>query len=71
MRPSRWLMGQASEREKRLDALHRAIERRGCVVERFGSAWRVYGRDVDILAVDLADIAPAELRPPRRVEVQP
>ena len=57
MRPSRWLMGQAREREKRLDALHRAIER------------RVYGRDVDILAVDLADIAPAELMPPRRGEL--
>jgi len=56
-------------RAKRIDSLHRAIERHGCVVERFGSAWRVYGREVDILVADLADIVPAELKPPRNGEL--
>lgn len=55
-------------RARRIAALYRAIERHGCTVERVGSAWRVYGREVDILVADLADIVPAELKPLRNGE---
>lgn len=47
----------------REDAVRTAATRRGLVIEPFGVGWRIYGRGVDLLALNLADLGEKELVP--------
>lgn len=47
-------------RERRILA---EVTRRGLKLERFGKAWRIYGRGVDVLAVTIQDFFETDLLP--------
>lgn len=47
----------------REDAVRAAVARRGLVIERFGVGWRIHGRGVDLLALNLADLDEKALVP--------
>jgi len=53
--------------ERRREEIRRLCAERMIAITRYGSAWRIHGQGVDLVAVDLAWVQPSDLRIQARI----